>query len=81
MNYTMIDADKAPPKPPKTLSRMARETHTLVASLSTGKVARVEVSEGESLRGIKASITRAAKRMDKSVRTWDHDGRVYAELS
>ncbi len=81
MNYTMIDADKAPAKPPKTLSRMARETHALVASLTSGKVARVEASDGESLRGIKASITRAAKRMDKNVRTWDHEGKVYAELS
>ena len=81
MKYTLIDADKAPAKPPKTLSRMAKETHGLVGALVSGKVARVEPSEGESVRGLKESITRAAKRMDKNVRTWDHDGVVYAELS
>ena len=81
MRYTMIDADKAPAKPPKTLSRMARETHAIVASLTPGKVARIEPSDGETVRGVKASVTRAAKRMNKTVRTWDHDGLVYAELS
>ena len=79
MKFSLIDRNRAPD--PKTkLTTNAGVFDELVNSLAPGKAARVEPTGKESPRGIKASITRAAKRNGRPVRSWDVDGKVYAEL-
>ena len=79
MKYAMIDRGKAPAPKAKPTSTTALFDE-LVASLAPGKAARVEPTGKETPRGLKASITRAAKRAGRTVRSWDVDGKVYAEL-
>lgn len=76
----MIDRSKAPdPLGPSTNKNM-QLANELVNSLAPGRAARIELSGKETVRGAKASVTRAAKRTGKRVRLWDNNGIVYAEL-
>jgi len=80
VKYQMIDRSKAPdPLGPSTNKNM-QLANELVNSLGPGKAARIELSGKETVRGAKASVTRAAKRTGKRVRLWDNNGVVYAEL-
>ena len=79
MKYSLIDRSKAPAPKAKPAATAALFDE-LVNSLTPGMAARVELSSKETPRGVKASITRAAKRAGPRVRSWDVDGRVYAEL-
>ncbi|MDP9367341.1 MAG: hypothetical protein M3Q03_03530 [Chloroflexota bacterium] len=81
MKFTLIDRGKAPAPPTRATTGRVKESDRLVAALVPGRVARVEPAEGESLRGLKASITRAAARTGQKVRAWDHDGALYVELA
>ena len=79
VKFTMIDQSKAP-RPKAKPTGATAQFDELVNALVPGKVARIEASGKESPRGIKASITRAAKRTGKRVHSWDVDGKVYAAL-
>ena len=79
MKYSLIDRGKAPQPKAKPASAAAL-FDGLVASLVLGKAARVEPTGKGTPRGLKASITRAARRAGRTVRSWDADGKVYAEL-
>ncbi len=80
MKFSLIDRSKAPDPKSASTNKNADVFNELVTSLVPGKVARVELTGKETPRGVKASITRAGKRMSKTVRSWDVDGKVYAEL-
>lgn len=80
MKYRLVDRAKAPEPKRATTNKHVDQFNALVASLVPGKAARVEPTGKETPRGLKASITRAAKRLDRHVRTWDVEGKVYAEL-
>ena len=80
MKYQLIDRSKAP-DPRNPTSKAARQFEELVDALAPGKVARVEPQGTETVRGVKAAITRAAKRRGRPVRSWGADGKVYAELA
>jgi hypothetical protein len=38
------------------------------------------VGSGQNVRGVKVSMTHATKRLGKTVKLWEVDGVVYAEL-
>ncbi len=80
VKFSLIDRSKAPDPKSASANKNADVFNELVTSLVPGKVARVELTGKETPRGVKASITRAGKRMGKTVRSWDVDGKVYAEL-
>lgn len=80
MKFSLIDRSKAPDPKTGSTNKNVDIFNDLVTSLVPGKVARVELTGKETPRGVKASITRAGKRMGKNVRSWDVDGKVYAEL-
>ncbi len=80
MKFSLIDRSKAPEPKSATANKNVDIFNELVTSLVPGKAARVELTGKETPRGVKASITRAARRMGKPVRSWDVDGKVYAEL-
>lgn len=81
MRYTMIDARSAPPKPGGPMNKRAALVQSIVSDLVPGRVARVELDGTETTRGTKASISRAAKKLGRTVHVWDKDGTVYAELA
>ena len=80
MKYSLIDRSKAPDPRTAGPNKNVDVFNDLVNALVPGKAARIELSGKETPRGVKASITRAATRMGKKVRSWDVDGKVYAEV-
>ncbi len=81
MKYTLIDREKAPREVLlATTSERRRLSEDVVVSLTPGKVAEIKLGPDDTPRGVKASLTRAAKRHDREVRSWDVKGIVYAEL-
>lgn len=80
MTVTMIDA-KDVPQLVKQGGSKAKASQALVQSLEAGKAARVEPSAGESLGGLRGSITRAAKALGIAVRITKHDGVLYVQLA
>ncbi len=80
MKYSLIDRSKAPDPKSAGPNKNVDLFNELVNALVPGKAARIELSGKETARGVKASITRAGTRMGRKVRSWDVDGKVYAEL-
>ncbi len=80
MKYTLIDREKAPTESLQTTSERRRQSEQIVAALVPGKAAKIELGPKDTARGVKASLTRAAKRQNRQVRSWDINGVVYAEL-
>lgn len=80
MKYQLIARSKAPDPNTSPMTKNMRLANELVNSLAPGKAAKIELSGKETIRGAKASVTRAAKRYGKRVRLWDNNGVVYAEL-
>ncbi|MBA4116377.1 MAG: hypothetical protein H0X71_08085 [Rubrobacter sp.] len=82
MKYTLIDREKAPRgEATSATTERRRQSERLVADLVPAKVAKIELGQKDTPRGVKASLTRAAKRQGKVVRSWDVNGVVYAELT
>ncbi len=80
MRYEIID-EKDAPKPPKAVSKSAREVLELINSLKPGKVARVSPQEGQTVRGVKTSISRVASNNQKKIEVWSIDETVYIKLA
>ncbi|HEU5432552.1 MAG TPA: hypothetical protein VFU81_12865 [Thermomicrobiales bacterium] len=80
MKVTTIRPEEAPPKPRPTASKLTRQVEQMLTNLKPGTVAKIDREGDETTRGVKASITRAAKRMGKNVDTWDAGGAVFAQL-
>jgi hypothetical protein len=81
LRYTLIDTQSAPAKPGGPMNKRAAMVQSIVSDLVPGKVAKVELEGTETTRGTKASISRAAKKLGRTVAVWDNQGVVYAELS
>lgn len=80
LKYEMIAADQAPARPAGPMNARARAVQSLIGALEPGRVAQVEPEGSETVRGTKASISRAAKNAGRTVAVWDSDGAVYVEL-
>lgn len=81
MKYTLIDRAKAPDANTTTApSERRRQSEQIVSALVPGKAAKIDLGPKDTARGVKASLTRAAKRQNRFVRSWDINGVVYAEL-
>lgn len=78
-NYQIISEHDAPP-PPKAMTRAAQESYAILHQLTKGKVARVEPGEGQTVRGIKSSLSRVATNNKMKIMHWDVDGVVYVKL-
>jgi hypothetical protein len=81
MHYTLIDRAAAPARMPDRGKRRSPEIDQLVAALTPGKVARVELTADEKPRGIIYRILRSAARQGRVVDAWEVGGFVYAELA
>jgi hypothetical protein len=81
VKYELIDASAAPPKPASPQNKRQQMVQSIILDLVPGKVARVQLEGKEAPRGVKTSLTRAAKKMGKSINVWDAQGAVYAEIA
>ena len=78
-DFQVIKESEAP-RPGRQTGRLAarmREYEKYVESVQSGKVGRLTPSRGETPRGIALRISRAGKRMGKSITTWVVDDVVY----
>jgi hypothetical protein len=79
-----VVAEKDAPRPTRQTGRLAhrmREYEKYVESVQSGKVGKLAPSRGETPRGIALRVSRAGKRVNKSVNTWVVDGVVYFTVS
>lgn len=77
--FTVIKESEAP-RPARQTGRLAarmREYERYIESVTPGKAGKLTPARGESPRGIALRISRAAKRLNKTVNTWVADGNVY----
>jgi hypothetical protein len=81
MKSKLIDSSKAPRPGKKPTTKAADQSRQVIESLVPGKVAQIELAEGENVRGVKVSLTRAARTLGTEVTLWDNDGVIYAELT
>ena len=80
--FTVIKESEAP-RPTRQTGRLAsrmREYERYVDGVPTGKVGKLAPSRGETPRGVALRISRAGKRMNKSINTWVVDDVVYFQL-
>ena len=80
MNYTLIDRQEAPARLPERGKRRIAGMEELVGGLVAGKVARIELAEGEKPRAVTEQVFKTAARQGKMVDVWDVGGVLYAEL-
>lgn len=77
--FTVVKEAEAP-RPTRQTGRLAtrmREYEKYIDSVTTGRVGKLTPSKGESARGVALRISRAGKRVGKTVNTWVVDGVVY----
>jgi hypothetical protein len=77
--YQIISETDAPAAP-KAMTRAAQESLAILNQLSKGKVARIKPGEGQTVRGLKSSISRVATNNKLKVTQWDVDGVLYVKL-
>jgi hypothetical protein len=72
------------PRPARQTGRLAarmREYEKYIEQVKANSVGKLTPSRGESPRGIALRVSRAGKRVGKSVNTWVVDGVVYFSVS
>lgn len=79
MKYEFINEKDAPVAPAKK-SHTAIEAENILKQLGKGKVAKVEPDDGQTLRGLRVGLGRAAKGAGVKLQTWDEDGILYVKL-
>lgn len=81
--FTVVKEADAP-RPARQTGRLAarmREYEKYIESVKSGQVGKLAPSRGESARGVALRVSRAGKRVGKSVNTWVVDGTVYFSIS
>ena len=81
MNYTVIDRSEAPARRPERDKRRIPGIEELVGGLAPGKVARIELAEGERPRAVMEQLFKTATRQGKMLDIWEVGGILYAELA
>ena len=81
MNFTLIDRQEAPARAPERAKRRIRGMDELVASLVPGKVARIELAEGDKPLRVSDQLFKTATRQGKLVDVWEVGGILYAEVA
>jgi hypothetical protein len=79
-SWTNIKESDLPTRPKATTKTMQMSLD-VVSSLKAGVAAQVELEEGESARGIKGSLRKAAKALGVEVELADHNNMVFVRLA
>lgn len=69
------------PRRRRSFPRTTADHRAIVSALTPGKVARIAPTGAETVEGIKLGLADAARQLGTSLRTWDVDGTVYAEVT
>jgi hypothetical protein len=72
------------PRPTRQTGRLAarmREYERYVEQVGSGKVGRLSPTREESARGVALRVSRAGKRVGRSVNTWVVDNQVYFSVA
>ena len=80
--FTVIDAAQAP-RPLKQSGRLVKrmaEYEGYLNSMKPGKVGKLSPASGETPRGVANRVSRAGKRLGRSVNVWAADGVVYFKV-
>lgn len=80
--FTVIKESEAP-HPARQTGRLAarmREYEKYVEGVSGGKVGKLVPGRGETPRGVALRVSRAAKRLHKSISTWVAEETVYFKI-
>ncbi len=80
MQVTYIN-EKDAPQPPAPMSKGLAESVAVLQSLKKGQVAAITPDDGQTLRGLKASYGRAAKKAQLKVTRWDVNNVLYIKLA
>jgi hypothetical protein len=75
--------EREAPKPTRQTGRLAarmREYEQYVTSVKSGQVGKLTPVRGESPRGLALRVSRAGKRIGRSIDTWVVDGNVYFKV-
>lgn len=78
-----VVSEREAPKPTRQTGRLAarmREYENYVTAVKGGQVGKLAPAKGESSRGLALRVSRAGKRIGKSVDTWVVDGKVYFKV-
>lgn len=81
--FTVIKESDAP-RPTRQTGRLAarmREYEKFVDGVPAGRIGKLVPSRGETPRGVALRVSRAGKRMNKSINTWVVDDTVYFSVS
>ncbi len=77
--FSVIKESDAP-HPARQTGRLAarmREYEKYVEGVPNGRVGKLVPGRGETSRGVALRVSRAAKRLHKSITTWVHEESVY----
>lgn len=77
LNVTIIAAEDAPADLTK---QREAEAESIIKHLSKGNVAKVEPDDGQTLRGLRVGLGRAAKETGVTLQMWDADSVLYVKL-
>lgn len=72
MKITKVKAADAP-APPKQMSAMTQEVLTALQGLKADEVLKVDVEEGQTVRGLKVTFGRIASNNSIKVESWNTD--------
>src|SRR5690242_13340989 len=79
VKYEIINENDAPTTPAKK-SDVAIEAEAIVKQLGKGKGAKIEPDEGQTIRGLRVALARAAKGAGVKLQPWDAAGFLYVKL-
>jgi hypothetical protein len=81
--FSVIDAAQAPRRLRQSgrLATRMVEYETFVNGVKKGHVGKLSPAAGETARGVALRISRAGKRIGRSIDVWAADGAVYFKLT
>lgn len=80
MRYTFVDRAEAPARLPARGRRRFPDIDGLIAALEPGKVAKIELDEGEKTRVVTEHLFKSAAHQRRLLTVWEVGGILYAEL-
>lgn len=73
---TQVNDADAPAPPYKPQGKMAKQSHDILAGLTKGKTTTIELEDGESIQGMRTSLTRIANKADTKIQMWANEDRT-----
>jgi hypothetical protein len=80
MKAELINEQDAPAKP-KQMSKNAKASFAILQALKPGKVQKITPEKGETLRGVKLSLSRVASLNKLKVEVYDDGTNVFVKLA